>query len=153
MRIRANILIFGIITGFLWAFVPGILSELLRSDIEISTVLVAGVVTGVLTSIVLSAPAEKSPPVVTLCLGLLALPLGAFLFGISISVTHLAPSLITGTTYRFVETGFHPLRTGFQYAFYSVFSVFALGLFPMAVFTTFLLRTSLRWRSSVNRGV
>ena len=82
MRIRIQTLTFGIVAGCLWSLVPGTLGELYRSEGQVLTVLLAGVVTGVLTSIALSGLLEKSRRVLTLLLGLLALPLGAFLFGI-----------------------------------------------------------------------
>ena len=69
-------------------------------------------------------------------LGLLSLPLGAFVFGFSLAViSRFSPALTSGER---VLT--EPWTLGFNYAIWSVISVFALGLFPLAVITTLLLR-------------
>jgi hypothetical protein len=144
---------FGVAAGFIWAFVPGTLSELFQSNGETLAVLVAGAIAGVVTSVTLSKVVGKSPKLATFCLGLLSLPFGAFLFGVSISVSHLTANVVTGINYRFLEHGFHPVQIGLQYAFYSIFSAVVLGLLPLAVFTTFLLRAVVCWRVRSESGV
>ena len=135
---------FGIVAGLLWSLIPGRLSELLRSDGEVFAVLLAGVLTGITVSLILSAPVKTSGVVATLVLGLLSMPVGAFFFGVSISVLHFAIKLPIGVSYRFVEYGFHPVRIGIQYATYGSITVFSFVFFPLAVLTTFLLQKAVR---------
>ncbi len=51
-------------------------------------------------------------------------------------ITRFLPALTSGTR-AFIE----PWTLGFNYALLSVISVFAVGLFPLAVGTTLLLRS------------
>jgi hypothetical protein len=140
MRTTTRVLCFGTISGLIWSVVPGILSELFRSSRETATVLISGVLTGVVVSLSLEAPLVKFGRWSGFVFGLLSLPLGSFAFGVLISLVQLAASKLTGGEYRFVSYGFNPFQTGFGYALVSIISVFALVLFPLAVLTTLLLR-------------
>jgi hypothetical protein len=76
----------------------------------------------------------------TLLLGILALPAGAFCFGVCIPFVCLIAHLVTGENFGNFPSGddrFMPLTEGATYALLSVISVFAVILFPLAVHTTF----------------
>ena len=134
---------FGIFAGAIWSIMPGTFSSLYWPAGQAITVVVAGVITGILTSLVLSIPLQRAGRLRTLLLGVIALPLGAFLFGTLVSTVQFAWQLATGVSYRFVRRGFDPLGTGLTAAMYSSSNVLALLLIPLAIGTTFLLRFTL----------
>jgi hypothetical protein len=70
----------------------------------------------------------------TFFLGVLALPLGGFFFGICFSLIHLA---VEGKTNTYLDD---PIGLGIYFAIFSAISIFAFLLFPLSVLTTFLLR-------------
>ena len=131
---------FGILSGVIWSAVPGTLSELFRSPGETATVIVAGGLAGVLVSLALKPVLARFGRWAALWLGILSLPFGAFAFGVFISLVQWLVREFTGVAYRFVEQRFNPFQAGAEYAVFSVISVFAIILFPLAVLTTFLLR-------------
>lgn len=132
-------ILFGGIIGFFWAFVPIYLSELNRDVGESVSVIVSGVLTGMIVSGLLSIILVRNQPVLTLMAGMASLPLGAFVFGVVASFIHLIIQDVTGTSYRFVENEFAPVRLGLQYAVFGSITIFGLMLFPLAIFTTFIL--------------
>jgi hypothetical protein len=138
-----RIFVFGIVSGLTWSCVPGVLSELFRSAGETATVIVSGVLTGVLISFALGAALRRSRLGEALLLGIAALPLGAFAFGVCLSLVHWVVRQFTGMAYRFADP-FAPIMAGAQYAILGVVTVFAFILFPMAVCTTLLLRRVVR---------
>ena len=131
-----RILTFGSLSGLTWLVVPGILAELFISRADVPAVLIAGLVSGVATSIALGAVVTRTGRWLTVMLGLLSLPFGAFVFGFSLALLgKFLPALTSGSR------GFpEPWNLGFTYALLSVVSVFAIGLFPLAVASTFLLK-------------
>jgi hypothetical protein len=138
-----RVLVFGIVSGLTWSCVPGTLSELSRSAGETATVIVSGVLAGVLTSFALGAALRRCGLGEALLFGVASLPLGAFAFGVCLSLVQWVVGECTGMAYRFAAP-FAPIRAGAQYAILSVASVFAFILFPMAVCTTLLLRLVVR---------
>jgi hypothetical protein len=133
-------ILFGTVSGLMWAIVPLTLSELWSSVGQTVSVFIAGAFTGISVSLVLSQPVCRIDRKLVVVLGFMSLPLGAFLFGVIVSFTHLGARLLTGASYRFVEYGFDPFRAGAEYAVFSVLSVFGFVLVPLAVATTYLLR-------------
>ena len=146
MTYLPRVVAFGILAGSVWSLVPGVLSELLRDRDQALMVVAAGMATGVVVSLLLYRALLGVPLRGAALLGALSLPLGAFVFGVTISVVHLLAQAVTGATYRFAEGGFGPVTNGVFYAYYSVFyglvPRFGLGLllFPMAVLTTCCLQ-------------
>jgi hypothetical protein len=146
-------LIWGTIYGVLWSLAPGVLSELLSfaRPGEAMTVILTGILTGVLVSAALAPllrPAKRWHAAV---LGVLSLPLGAWLFGFVISWCHWGVMKLTGIHYRFVMQiveppghVFGPLQTAGDYALYSTLSPFGLLLIPLAVLTTLHLHSLVR---------
>ena len=134
MSVSARVLAFGVVSGLAWSVIPGVLTHLFNSVGETATVLAAAVVTGVVISFALKAPLAKAGICGCFGLGLLALPLGAFAFGVFCS---LAGNLTGGVDHSF---GGNPISVGLWYAVLSVVSVFAVILFPLAILTTTLLR-------------
>lgn len=147
MNAPARITIFGALSGLIWSIVAGFISGLFKSRSEVITVLVAGVLTGILVSFVLSRPLRRLSRWGSLWLGILALPLGAFCFGVVISFVHLAASHITGVEHVFTQSPVAPLTRGISFAVLSVVSIFAVVLFPLSVFTTFVFREFILRRS------
>jgi hypothetical protein len=147
MRTPARVLVFGFVSGLLWSIVPGILGELFSTRADVPATIVAGVVAGVVTSAVLALLVARFDRGLTIVLGLLSLPLGAFVFGFTLAlISRLLPSLTSGTR-AFID----PWTLGFNYAGLSVISIFAIGLFPLAVVTTLLLRAFIvRGRTTQN---
>ena len=140
MSTPLRVLAFGIVSGLIWSLVPGTLSELFRSPGETATVIVSGVLSGIVTSFALAAALARFGRGAAVLFGALSLPLGAFAFGVLLSLVQWLVREFSGTAYRFVAPEFAPLTIGAQYAVLSVISVFALVLFPLAVLTTLLLR-------------
>ena len=141
-------LVFGSVSGALWSFAPGLLSGLFYKDGQYDarstglciTVFVAGILTGIAVSFTLRPLLKTRGRWMPVLLGLCSLPLGAFIFGVIISVVHLLVKSVSGTTYTFVEYGFRPISAGADYALYSAISIFALVLYPLSITTTFRLR-------------
>ena len=100
----------------------------------------AGVLAGVLASFALAAALRRCGRGAAILFGALSLPVGAFLFGVLLSLVQWLVREFTGTAYPFVAYEFAPIKTGAQYALLSVISVLAFILFPLAVGTTLLLR-------------
>jgi uncharacterized membrane protein YjgN (DUF898 family) len=98
--------------------------------------------TGVVLSFALKQPLAKAGFWVCFGLGLLALPVGAFAFGVLASLVENLTATLTDITDKF---GGNPFSVGVEYALFSVVSLFAVVLFPLAVLTTFLLRAVIRF--------
>lgn len=136
MNTLARILTFGFVSGLLWSAVPGVLVDLFSTRADIPATVVAGVIAGVVTSAVLGFLLARIGRALAVVLGLLSLPVGAFVFGFALAlIDRFLPALASGTR----ALG-EPLTLGVNYALLSVISIFAIGLFPLAVFTTLLLR-------------
>jgi hypothetical protein len=146
MNITLRILIFGTVSGLLWAVVPGSLSDLFNDHLagETATVFISGALSGLVVSFVLWRLLVKSSVGGALAVGILSLPLGAFAFGVIISFVQWVAREFTGVPYRFVADGFSPFQAGFQYAAYSLVTVFALILVPLSIVTTIILRAVIR---------
>jgi len=113
------------------------LANLFSSRADVPGTVIAGIVSGVVTSAVLAPAVMRFERGLIIVFGLLSLPLGAFVFGFSFAlITRLVPALGSGT-HALVD----PWTLGLNYALLSVVSIFAIGLFPLAVFTTWLLRS------------
>ncbi len=151
MNMTGRIVVFGTASGLLWSLVPGFITELFESPKSIAVVLLVGVLTGVLVSYALYRPLLRRGRWVAFWLGLLSLPTGAFCFGVLLSIAYLLLGCVTGEPDRFLSTGFHPIAAGMQYAAYSVISILGIFLPPLAVLSTFLLRSALR--GGTNRSV
>lgn len=130
-----RILIFGAVAGVIWSLIPGAVSELLTSSGEALTVLLAGCVTGILIALGLRWPLAEYGRRATLPLGFLVLPSAAFIFGIAVSLVHLAVQSLAGVTYRFAE--YSPLEIGLRYGIYSIVPLGPV-LLPLSIFTTYL---------------
>jgi len=136
MRTLARILSFGFLSGLIWSVAPGALADLFSTRADIPATVIAGITAGVVTSAVLAPLVVRFGRGPTIFFGVLSLPLGGFVFGFSLAlISRCFPALTSGTR-ALVE----PWTLGFNYAFLSVISVFAFGLFPLAVVTTLLLR-------------
>ncbi len=140
MSTSLRVLAFGVASGLIWSVVPGTLNELFRSPRETATVVVSGLLTGVLTPFALSAPLARFGRRATIVFGALSLPFGAFIFGVLHSLARWVLRELSGTTHQFATHTFAPMTTGAEYAVLSVVSIYAIVLFPLAVSTTFLLR-------------
>jgi hypothetical protein len=144
LRLIARIIFFGLCSGAIWSLVPGFLSEILRPGGQALTVIAAGIVTGMILALLLAFPLLKTGWVYGAWLGLLSLPLGAFTFGVSISVVQYLLFNMTGIAYRFVNPRFAPMSAGADYALGSLLPYFAIVLLPCAVLTTLCLQRTLR---------
>jgi len=123
-----RIVIFGTCTGLAWSLAPGICGGLFfDSDIPLVLMLVTCAIIGILVSFLLAMPLIKANHwVITLPLGVLALPIGAFCFGLFF--------------YLFQNTEGNPFTVGLEFAFWStLLPYFAVILVPSAVLTTVLL--------------
>jgi hypothetical protein len=140
MRTLTRVLTFGFISGLLWSIVPGTLAELFSSRDVLATV-VAGIFSGVATSVVIGMFLERVGRPVTLLLGLVSLPFGAFVFGFALAlIDRFFPGITSGS-----RAIIDPWTLGASYAVLSVISIFAVGLFPLAVLTTLGLRSWVIW--------
>jgi len=129
-------LAFGFVSGLLWSVVAGFLADLFAHRADVPVTIVSGVVAGIVTSAILALLVARSNRGLTVLFGLLSLPLGAFVFGFTFGViSRFLPALTDGAR-ELID----PWTLGSNYALLSVISIFAIGLFPLAVFTTLLLR-------------
>jgi hypothetical protein len=136
MSTLAKILTFGFVSGLLWSVVPGILADLFSSLADVPATIIAGIVAGVLTSAFVSLLVARLGRGLTVVVGLFSLPVGAFLFGFILAlISRFLPAFTSGA-----RVDIEPWTLGFNYALLSVISIFAIGLFPLAVLTTLLLR-------------
>lgn len=140
MNATVRITTFGALSGILWSAVAGFIGELFRSRSETAAVLVAGVLTGILVSFILSHPLRRLSRRGSIWLGLLTLPLGGFCFGVVLSFVRLMGGHITGGEHVFAQHSFAPLTLGISFAVLSMISIFAVVLFPLSVFTTYLFK-------------
>src|SRR5690349_21518456 len=129
MSTPLRVLAFGIVSGLIWSLVPGTLSELFRSPGETATVIVSGMLSGIVTSFALAAALMRCHRLATILFGALSLPLGAFAFGFLLSVVQWLVREFSSTSYRFVGHGFAPFIAGAQYAVFSI-TVFGYVLLP-----------------------
>jgi hypothetical protein len=149
MKTRTRVCIFGLIAGLIWSVIPGILLKEFNSFTETIVVLVTGAITGFLVSIALYVPLEKFKSWAgfffgSLFFGIIALPLGAFLFGVLISI--MEPAL-TGLPNYFNES-FRPFSEGVFLAAMSTFSFYGIVFLPLAMITTFFLKITIASRGS-----
>jgi hypothetical protein len=142
-----------------WSLAPGFLSELLRNVGEATSVVIAGAVAGAAVTLLLSPFLTRFKWWGAVLLGVASLPLGAGLFGITVSWIHWIVMRTTGIHYRFVMAVveppgyvFGPLKAGRDYALYSTFSAFALVLLPLAILTTLHLRWSIIRSNSATKS-
>jgi hypothetical protein len=140
-------LMLGSLYGAVWSLVPGYLSELLSMPGEAATVILSGAMTGIIVSAALVPVLARCKRWQAIGLGVLALPVGAWLFGFVISCIHWVVMKVTGMHYRFVmqivePPGyiFNPLQTAKLYALYATLSAFGIVFIPLAIFTTLHLR-------------
>jgi hypothetical protein len=141
MKTRTRVYIFGLIAGLIWSVIPGILLKEFKSFGETIAVLVTGAITGLLVSIALYIPLKKFKSWIgfflgSLFFGIIALPLGAFLFGVLISIMETA---LTGLPSYFNES-FSPFSDGVFLAAMSTFSFYGIVFLPLAMITTFFLK-------------
>lgn len=140
---RRRLLIFGLGYGAIWSLVPGALGDLLRSPLQAATVLGAGMLTGTVVTLALALVLKRLNGWQAAVLGILSLPIGAWVFGLLISCAHWIILQLSGVHLRFVTEieevpgyAWAPFEAAFQYAFFSSFTVFAFALFPLAILTT-----------------
>ena len=134
MSTNAKVIAFGITSGLLWvAFSFGfVLFDSVKNFVLASF---AGILSGLAVSFLLKVPLSKLGCWWTLFFGLIALPLGAFIFGIVFSIFNFSEWL-NGSQYGI----FNAVLIGGDFALISVANVCAIYLFPLAIITTFLLR-------------
>jgi hypothetical protein len=70
-------------------------------------------------------------------LGIVALPIGAFCFGVCEPVIYFVTH---GASFPSDHERFMPLLLGAEYAVLSIISAYAIFVFPLAMLTTFCLR-------------
>ena len=126
-----RIVIFGTSSGLVWSLAPGLLGGLFfDSLIPLPLMLVTCALIGVFVSLLLALPMLKRRHwSIALPLGVVALPIAGFLFGLFFSL--------------FQNSGESPLRIGLSFAFYALGPLFAIILVPCSVLTTLLLRKCL----------
>ena len=147
MKTQRRIVIFGVISGFLWTLVCVTLIGLamggrsgwwfgswFESPSESLALLATGVLTGVVVSFLLYAPLRRWGPKCALIAGAFSLPAGAFLFG-------MISSLLSGMINPLPDgnNAFYSICAGIVFAVASVMSSFVLVLLPLAMVTSWLL--------------
>jgi uncharacterized membrane protein len=136
MNITVKVISFGAISGLIWAVIAGILCDLLfQSNKESIEVIIAGLLTGVIVSLVLKPSLKKAGKSWTIIVGLFSLPFGAFVFGFIFSILNPSGYFIDS------QYGFsNALQVAVEYAILSVISIFVIVLLQLSVLTTFVLR-------------
>ena len=126
--------LFGLVSGLLWSFAPGVLAGLFNGSTP--GAILASIASGSITSAILAPLLTRVRRRGTIVLGLLSLPVGAFIFGSVFGlIVQFLPSLTEGAFGPFA-----PWHYGFNYVLLSVATPFAVMLFPLALVTTFLLK-------------
>jgi hypothetical protein len=149
VSVPARLVFFGCCAGLVWSLAPGILDKLFYGRGVVPT-LIASVLTGVFVSMVLYRPLENSGVIGAFCWGLLALPIGSFCFGVFLSVILIVASICHRAAIPPGNDLFMPLKLGEEYAVFSLITVCAYFLFPLAVITSFVLRAFARYK--LDRG-
>lgn len=139
MSPRTRILTFGFLSGLLWSVAPLVLADLFRKGADIPGIVVPGIMAGILVSAILASVVAKTGRGMAFLFGLLSLPAGAFVFGFCLALTNRFLPILNDTP-ALAE----PWTLGLFFMVTSVLSVAAIGLFPLAVGTTFLLRVFIR---------
>jgi hypothetical protein len=112
MNTPPRVFTFGLVGGLVWAVIAGVIDELFRSRAETLTVLTSGAMSGVAVSLMLFVPLARFGRLGSVLLGIASLPLGAFVFGVLVSVVQWLTGRLTGETYRFIAYGFTPFEVG-----------------------------------------
>jgi len=135
-----RLITFGATSGVVWSLAPVVLSELLRPPGQMFSVLAAGILTGVVVTLLLAWPLKWCRGWSAAISGAASLPLGAFLFGIIVSWVHYGLAQWPGVQYRFVQYRFAPLDTGMGYALgvFAFFPWITVVLMPLAIGTTLM---------------
>ena len=110
---------------------------------EVVSVLGAGAITGVIVALLFSVVLPVKERWKKITFGFLSLPLGAFCFGVILSLVQLGIKEFLGISYECVQRGFIPFRWGVVYATLSMFTPYAVVLIPLSVLTTFGLNSLL----------
>jgi hypothetical protein len=131
---------FGIVSGTVWALLVGGISNYFDTIGEGFTVFVAGALTGVAISLILAIPVTRCGRGLIIATGLFSLPLGGFVFGVTLSTTQSVLYHLKGPAYRYVEFGWDPIKAGAEFAVLGMISIFGLVFFPLALTTTYCLR-------------
>ena len=135
-----RVLAFGALSGFVWSLVPFVVSKAYDSPLRTAGVFLPGALTGVLISFALWPILRRRGRVTALFFGALSLPAGAFVFGVTQTLMEWGVLSLGMDPQARAVFEFAPLKVGGVYAVWSVLSVFAYVLFPLAVCTTILLR-------------
>ncbi|MEJ0089616.1 MAG: hypothetical protein WDM80_07730 [Limisphaerales bacterium] len=135
MSTTVKVIVFGVVNGLLWSLAPGGLNNLFLSK-DAALVCIAGMLTGIAVSLALKAPLTRFGRGWALIFGLVSLPLGAFIFGVIFSILDVS-AWLNGSQYGI----FNVFLIGGYYALLSIISIFAIILLPLAVLTTFILRS------------
>src|SRR5436853_5577113 len=97
MNTLKRVLAFGAVSGLLWSVVPGILADLFSTRADVPAAIVAGIGSGIITSALLALLLAKFGRALAVVLGLLSLPLGAFVFGFILAlINQFLPALTSG---------------------------------------------------------
>ncbi|HZM01381.1 MAG TPA: hypothetical protein VFC44_00020 [Candidatus Saccharimonadales bacterium] len=143
LSVPGRILLFGVSVGLLWSLAPGGLS--LAFEVSgIPTVLIASGLSGVAVSFALYKPLMKAGRVGAFFLGIIALPVGAFCFGLWDPVIYF---ITHGVSMAPSDGSLMPLTLGVQYAVFSVITGYAELLIPLALLTTFILRAVILYKA------
>jgi len=142
MSIPTRIILFGVSSGLLWSSAPIYFSNRSREVFVISAI--AGIIAGLLVSFALCKPLSRFNRRGTFFLGILALPLGAFCFGMSFGVVSLLVGYSDTSVTSVGNALVAPLYFGVFYAYMAIVascaSYFGFISIPSALLTTYLLR-------------
>jgi len=153
MKTRTRIELVGACIGLVWALMMPMYYGYDYSTQPIALIAIAGVITGILLSLALWKLLIKSSHWVALCIGLLALPLGVFCFGVICGTFSLIIGLVTGGGYVTFSGVFEvPLYEGWMFVRVTamVCSRWYLGfiIFPLAAVMSYLLQLAILYKKS-----
>ena len=145
MNVPARISLFGACSGLVWSFAAIFCSA--RGTEVVEAFPAIGAMTGIVVSFALYYPLLKVGRRMTLILGVLALPLGTFCFGVCYQLLSTLWKFHQGSPFSFGDVLYGPIYFGFLYMYLAtvtcIFSYYGLILFPSAVVTTYLLRATI----------
>lgn len=133
---------FGLLSGFLWSLIPAIWLHGGQPTSRMGVIsTLAGIVTGILVSLILAPLLTRVGYLGAAVVGVLSYPLSTFLYGFVI--TWIQFGLMSGGTQAFRSNGggFAPIMAGTQYAFLSL-TIWPLCL--LAITTTLALQAWLK---------
>ncbi len=135
-RIAENLFL-GAISGTVWSLIPGMISNLFDSLEQSVTVLIAGVISGIAICCLISVLFKRASWKSSILFSVLCLPLGAFIFGYSISLLQYILADWIGVVLRFNRSGNSSFSSGLELASAVFYPGLTIVILPLTILNTY----------------